>query len=1638
MAMFVLLFAGTIAIAQPNNPTPEELLGSPSYLEPYQEFGKRMKAAREVGPLEGSMFGDSTSLYNGSTEFSVVDISVPGNSGLPVEVRRRLLIQERRGYRDRPGFANFEWDVPYLHGTFTELFGWKVGASASDQRCSTVTTPKVDRVGFITAEVWHGNFLYLPGSGDQEMLADAGSFPAITGGTPHPWITKGLVRFQCKPTLANAGAGASGEGFIGITPSGVRYTFDHLISVETTPLQKSWLVVSGPSGIGPQPPVQRRKIYLMATRAEDRFGNWVQYGYSGDKLTSISSNDGRSISMTYSGDKVATINVAGTPARTLSYAYGAPVPGWADGTLTSVTLPDQTQWTYAYSGSLIAVPSVLEPSVGTCIEPALDDQPNPFVLTITHPSKAQGAFSFRFKRHYRVFRSPLTPECNVEEPGGTYNVLLRPNYADHWALLSKQFTGPATDTAIWSYDYGSIDNAFPCDSCPDFRRVTVTEPDGAKLENDFGVVYNSNEGRLLRERVLAPGGAVLRDTTHSYASAPTGHADEYGTTLIDDNQDPMAQKIRPIASSSVAQQGLQFSTTVNSFDVYARPLSETKSSTGSPAFSKTEVVSYHDDLDIWVLGQEASRSVDGIAVHSTNFDASKAQPISVTSFGRADRTMTWHADGNLHQLKDALNRAFTLTNYERGVAKNIALPTGVAISATVDNYGNLLTVTDAVGFTTTYEYDARDRLSRIDYPSADTVAWAPTTIVTAPTKVSEYGIPAGLWQRTETTGALVKNTWFDARWRPILTREITTDDSTNATFQRRRFDHRNREVFSSYPSTGILAYTDLTTGIAQSFDALDRSTGTSIHSELGLLSSSIAYPSGALRQEITDARGFITRTDFQAYDQPSLAWPRRIVAALNQPEQQTTEITRDVFGKPTTIRRSGNYVPPTGTPQPQQLDRRFVYDQHQRLCKRFDPETGTTVFDYNTVNDIAWIAIGQNLPGATCDRQDAVQSQRSLHTYDALRRLTAIDHPAGTNDLAYSYYADGALHTASNTGTGSNTWTYSYNKRRLLESEALSYNARTFTIAHTYNSLGHRQSLGYPSGQTVAFQPDARGRPRQAGTYATAVTRHANGAISTFTYGNNIAHSTTLNLRQLPLRRSAGSVMDQWFAYDANANLIAIDDVAAPLPQNMEDRTLSYDGLNRLLTANAPQLFGNETYRYDALDNVRVATFGDSTFSYSYDGQQRLSAIALNGAPYHTYTHNDQGDTLSRVRIVDTSPDQLFTNGFEAVFPQRPSRALDAFRSVAYAPNQQYTYDRAHRLVDVQNIESYHYDAHGRRVATLRATDQVRHYQVYSQAGQLLHSEDLRIGVAIDYLHLDGDLIAERERHLATNAIAIRYHHPDTRGSATLITNASAQLQSRNFFAPYGSPYDSFYREGPGFAGHVTDSNTGLTYMQQRLYDPIAMRFLSPDPMDVDTGTGWNFNRYNYANNNPYGYIDPDGRIGFALIPAAAEACAASGACLKAAAATTIVVTGVAAYNIRGMMYSQAYRNVVFTDPAPDASTESQAKPEEPSSSGTKAEPPNPATKNRVKPRKGTIEQVTENQPVDSDGDMIDPNTGEKLKEVKVDLGHKPGQEWRRRKADHDKKGSTREQVIEAENDPNLYQWESRKSNRSHKHEKKD
>lgn len=113
---------------------------------------------------------------------------------------------------------------------------------------------------------------------------------------------------------------------------------------------------------------------------------------------------------------------------------------------------------------------------------------------------------------------------------------------------------------------------------------------------------------------------------------------------------------------------------------------------------------------------------------------------------------------------------------------------------------------------------------------------------------------------------------------------------------------------------------------------------------------------------------------------------------------------------------------------------------------------------------------------------------------------------------------------------------------------------------------------------------------------------------------------------------------------------------------------------------------------------------------------------------------------------------------------------------------------------------------------------------------------------------------------LPLSAQTVEYIHTDALGSPVAITDANRNVVERSEYEPYGALLNRPLSDGPGYTGHVSDAATGLSYMQQRYYDPGIGRFLSVDPVTANGTTGSNFNRYWYANNNPYKFTDPDGR----------------------------------------------------------------------------------------------------------------------------------------------------------------------------------
>lgn len=89
-----------------------------------------------------------------------------------------------------------------------------------------------------------------------------------------------------------------------------------------------------------------------------------------------------------------------------------------------------------------------------------------------------------------------------------------------------------------------------------------------------------------------------------------------------------------------------------------------------------------------------------------------------------------------------------------------------------------------------------------------------------------------------------------------------------------------------------------------------------------------------------------------------------------------------------------------------------------------------------------------------------------------------------------------------------------------------------------------------------------------------------------------------------------------------------------------------------------------------------------------------------------------------------------------------------------------------------------------------------------------------------------------------------------------MLTNESGEPTATFTYSPYGQPTGSTGTQTTplGYAGQLTNEESGLIYMRARVYDPVTGQFLTRDPIEALTRQP-----YAYAFDNPLAYVDPMG-----------------------------------------------------------------------------------------------------------------------------------------------------------------------------------
>ena len=1095
--------------------------------------------------LDVSLMGDSIDPDTGGLNFSHVDVSLPGNFGLEVAIRRNL--SQGWKYHDSVSaeFGNWWLDIPRI----TELIP-EEGGSTFD--CSNQETPPTITItingssGGEPQEIQvpyrdysDGLHLHIPGQGSKMIARQltGAQWPLGTAmATADNWI------FKC---------GSGSEPLKAISPAGDEYLFG-----AQTFIKAPDGIVGGAGAFG------RTYYTLLVTQVRDVNGNTVDYNYdTSGRLASISASDGRLITISYSGSSKLVSSVTAN-GRTWSYTY-APGPE-----LTQVTLPDSKTWTF----NLAAMRSEVEP--GSC---STTDK----TLTVTHPYGMTGTFVLSETKHWKkitVLRNLAGICYGTDIEQGTRDW----PYFETLSVKTKTLSGAGYPSATWTWAYEGWSGQGYQTTGGDQKWTEMTDPLGRKTRWFHNRVHGGAENQL--EKVEARSGTTILSTvTNSFVGENgIGETHIFGPTVKLGQATP-----RHPAGTVTVQDGDTY-TTAYAYNIdqtsatysFGYPTS-VSASTSTSTTARTTVTAYEHNEIKWVIGLPTSTTINGRLTDEFGYDT-LGRRIWANQFGTRIADYSYHTTagykGALHWVEDALDRRVYALNWKRGTPQQVTRADGTSVYQTVDDNGWIQSITGGRGFVTTYTQDNMGRLTGIT-PSRTQQTWNAATI--------GYTWGANPVQ-TITSGNAETRVTYDAMLRPIEVR--TRDISTGwLSHNKTTFNALNEVTFRSFPS----ATANPATGVNISYDMLGR-----VVSEAENVSPNATTSYDWLsqhRKTVTDPTGAVTTMYFTGYDGPGSEEIKKIV----QPEGITTEMILNIWGEIEQARQTG-----TGT-WPVDQSHYYYYDTRRRLCRSRTPEGGDTLYGYDAASQLTKQQKGAG-SGTACTAPSG--TQLVTMDYDDRGRLTLTNYTdAATPDIAYTYDHDDnpltvnrggvnwtyafnelSLPTSATLALDSRTYAQSYD-----------YNLAAALTNYTLPS-GKAVVQGVDGlGRVTSVSVDGTG-------IASGLSYHPNGAVAGATYGNVQVFSQTLTPRQQTDRlrsvKGAELPVDLTYAYTPRSQIASVNDQTVP---NI-DQTFTYDGIGRLTASTGP--WGAGTFQYDGLGNIRQRQVGARTVGLSYDAANRLSA----------------------------------------------------------------------------------------------------------------------------------------------------------------------------------------------------------------------------------------------------------------------------------------------------------------------------------------------------------------------------------------------------------------------------------------------
>lgn len=274
---------------------------------------------------------------------------------------------------------------------------------------------------------------------------------------------------------------------------------------------------------------------------------------------------------------------------------------------------------------------------------------------------------------------------------------------------------------------------------------------------------------------------------------------------------------------------------------------------------------------------------------------------------------------------------------------------------------------------------------------------------------------------------------------------------------------------------------------------------------------------------------------------------------------------------------------------------------------------------------------------------------------------------------------------------------------------------------------------------------------------------------------------------------------------------------------------------------------------------------------YTFDQEQKVLSKEING-----YTETFQYDAKNQL-ILDESYD-IHGNSLEAIM-NTENQCIEYhdihctydFKGRLDTKKEgdvltQFEYDALDRLIKVitdTKIVEYTYDILDRRLSkTIHIDSQIeKEHSIYLGTNEIaIYDADnnikhLRILGASFHKNLPISIAIESDGKI----FAPVYDH--SLNIAMLVDINNRSLIDYTTLHPFGTNLPTLPYTPWLYATKHFDAETNLVYFGARYYDPSLRRWISQDPL----GTIDSENLYAYVLNNPFTYIDPDGRFLIAI-----------------------------------------------------------------------------------------------------------------------------------------------------------------------------